>query len=71
MRYIILAITIPLFALGFFSPGHSGVATGGVAPAHIKQAHKYHGIRHSYLKAGVWVFDRGGHVCRLLKNSSK
>ena len=67
MRYIILAIITPLFALGFFSPGHSGVDCGGVAPAHIIAAHNYHGIRYSYLKAGVWVFDRGGYVCKLLR----
>jgi len=67
MRYIILSIILPLFVLGAFSPGQIEGSSGGVAPAHIKQAHKYHGIRHSYLKAGVWVFDRGGSVCRLLR----
>ena len=67
MRYIILAFIIPLFALGFFSPGHSGVACGGVAPDYIKQAHRYHGIGYSYKSQGVWVFDRDGHVCKLLK----
>ena len=67
MRYIILSIILPLFALGFLSPEHSGVLSGGVAPDYIKQAHRYHGIRYSYLKAGVWVFDRDGHVCKLLR----
>ena len=67
MRYIILSIVIPLFALGFLSPGHSGEALGGVAPTHIIKALRYHGIRYSYKAQGVWVFDRDGKVCRLLR----
>ena len=67
MRYIIFAIITPLFALGFFSPGHSGEALGGVAPAHIIKALRYHGIGYSYKAQGVWVFDRDGDVCKLLR----
>ena len=67
MRYIILSIILPLFVLGALSPGQIEGSSGGVAPAHIIAAHKYHGIRYSYKAQGVWVFDRDGHVCRLLR----
>ena len=62
MRYIILSIILPLFALGALSPGQLGDVTGGVAPDYIIAAHRYHGIRYSYKTAGVWVFDRDGQV---------